>query len=174
MDVQGHPHSNTRLASIAPSIVHVSKITYKPPDLHVRYDIFSFLSIPEKVAVSTPILLAPPNLTVPTLSITYFSAASIPFALPTIIARGFGWPEWGLGIEGVNSHVGKWLLHLLSNDSTPDAQQPTQDRTSIYEDRLRIRGWALADFYNEPDNGMIPLLVECNFRGRRPGEEGWI
>jgi 1-phosphatidylinositol phosphodiesterase len=38
----------------------------------------------------------------------------------------------------------------------------------------RIRGWAFMDFYEDPvDAGVVPLLVECNFRGRKIGEEGW-
>ena len=38
----------------------------------------------------------------------------------------------------------------------------------------RIRGWVLMDYYEDPvDAGVIPLLVECNFRGRKAGEEGW-
>ena len=38
----------------------------------------------------------------------------------------------------------------------------------------RIRGWAMVDFYSEPSGvNVVPLLVECNFLGRTPGEEGW-
>lgn len=38
----------------------------------------------------------------------------------------------------------------------------------------RIRGWAMLDFYSEPSGiDVVPLLVECNFLGRTPGEEGW-
>jgi len=138
-----------------------------------RYDISSFLSIPEKVVLSTRILIAPENPPRPTLSISYLSAASIPFAFPTTVARGFGWPEWGLGIEGVNSRVGKWLLHFLSHNAMSDARHP-KAQVNEGEECLRIRGWALVDFYTDPDNGVVPLLVECNFRGRRSGEEGWI
>ena len=38
---------------------------------------------------------------------------------------------------------------------------------------LRIRGWALLDFYEDPEKAVVPLLIECNFRGRIRGEEGW-
>jgi 1-phosphatidylinositol phosphodiesterase len=42
-------------------------------------------------------------------------------------------------------------------------------------DEPRIRGWAYMDFYEDPvESGVVPLLVECNFRGRKLGEEGWI
>ena len=122
-----------------------------------RYSIPSFLSIPEKTELSTAILLPPAHdPPMPSLAITYFSASSFPLAPPPTIARGFGWPKWGLGIEGVNARLGKWLLEQFS--------QKRED--------ARIRGWAFLDFYAEPDD-VVPLLVECNFRGRKPGEEGW-
>jgi 1-phosphatidylinositol phosphodiesterase len=105
----------------------------------------------------------------PTLSITFFSAASFPFAFPPTVARGFGWPKLGLGIEGVNARVEKWLLETLSNGS--GSRDPDQ---KIGDHEPRLRGWALMDFYVDPGNVVVPLLVECNFRGRSPGEEGWI
>lgn len=121
-----------------------------------RYAIPSFLSIPEKVSQSTQVLLPPTESDRPTLSITYFSAAKFPLAFPPTIARGFGWPQLHLGVEGVNSRVGKWLLDMLtSSDGEP-----------------RLRGWTLVDYYADPDQSLAPLLVECNFRGRK-GEEGW-
>ncbi len=59
-----------------------------------RYNIPSFLSIPEKVALSTKILFDGDELNSNPLNITYLSAASIPLALPQTVARGFGWPSW--------------------------------------------------------------------------------
>jgi 1-phosphatidylinositol phosphodiesterase len=97
----------------------------------------------------------------PVLSISYFSAASFPLALPPIVATGFGWPKIGLGIEGVNSRFSKWLLDLLS--------QETSDPATIekpHTDGAYIRGWIFLDFYADPDPGIVPLLVECNYRGR--------
>jgi len=125
---------------------------------HDWYSIPSFLSIPEKVDLATRILLPPAHdLPTPTLSITFFSAASFPLGLPPTIARGFGWPKLGFGVEGVNSRLGSWLLSRLSA-----AEEP------------RIRGWAFMDFYQDPeDNAVVPLLVESNFRGRIGGQEGW-
>ena len=94
------------------------------------------------------------------LNITFFSAASFPLAFPPTIARGFGFPKIGLGVEGVNSRVGKWLIDFLSSDGDDENQGK------------RIRGWTLMDFYSDPEgNGIVPLLVECNFRGRISGEE---
>ncbi|KAG1748954.1 PLC-like phosphodiesterase [Suillus paluster] len=110
------------------------------------YAIPSFLSIPEKVALSTDILVAPGGSPFPTLSISFLSASSIPLAFPPTIARGLGWPRWRIGFEGVNARMGS----------------------------PRIRGWALMDFYEDPiEQGVIPLFVECNFGGRKSLEEGW-
>lgn len=130
-----------------------------------RYSIPSFLSIPEKTELATQILLPPPNNPpFPVLNITYFSAASFPLAFPPTIAKGFGWPKWGFGVEGVNGRVGKWLLDQLSGDG--EGKQGSED--------VRIRGWVFMDYYVEPEDGaVVPLLVECNYRGRKKGEEGW-
>jgi 1-phosphatidylinositol phosphodiesterase len=113
----------------------------------------------------------PPSVTgQPTLGITYFSAAFFPLALPPVIAKGFGWPAWGLGVEGVNSKLGTWLLDKLAG---PDADEALGAEKTVSEEP-RIRGWTFLDYYSEPDFGKIlPLLVECNFRGRKEGEEGW-
>lgn len=51
---------------------------------------------------------------------------------------------------------------LLAVDGGNGASQP------------RIRGWAFLDYYAEPAGiEVVPLLVECNFLGRTPGEEEW-
>ncbi|KAF7323211.1 PLCXc domain-containing protein [Mycena chlorophos] len=126
------------------------------------YHIPSFLSIPEKVSLATGVLEPrSSDKTVPALPITYFSASSFPLAAPQTVSQGFGWPRWGLGVEGVNKRAGKWALKRLS-DSVDDL------------DGLRIRGWAFLDYYEEPTNALVPLFVEFNFRGRKTGEEGWM
>ncbi|KAH9939600.1 PLC-like phosphodiesterase [Amylocystis lapponica] len=134
------------------------------------YNIPSFLSIPEKTALATAVLVRPRGAeppAFPTLAISFFSASSVPFAFPPTIARGFGWPKFGLGVEGVNGRLGKWLLDMLGGDTQRDAEKAAEE--------ARIRGWALLDFFEHPeDNAVVPLLVECNFRGRREGEEGWL
>ena len=121
----------------------------------------------------------------PTLGITYFSAALFPLALPPVIAKGFGWPAWGLGVEGVNTKLGTWLLDKLAGPPVPDADTEqgeallggAEKRSSqtVSEEEPRIRGWTFLDYYSEPEVGknIVPLLVECNFRGRKEGEEGW-
>lgn len=144
-------------------IIHVPITEHPIP----RYNIPSFFSIPEKVTLATQILLPPSNNPpVPTLAISFLSASSFPLALPPTIAQGFGWPKWGLGIEGVNSKVGKWLLDQLGDEAANSSDQDGSGGP-------RIRGWTLLDYYADPEPGLVSLLVECNFRGRKAGEEGW-
>ena len=110
-------------------------------------------------------LLPPPHSddpAVPTLSISFFSAASFPFAFPPTIARGFGWPSIGLGVEGVNARLSRRLADILSGECENSRRGEP-----------RIRGWALLDFFEDPEPLVVPLLVECNFWGRISGEEGW-
>ena len=146
----------------------------------LRYSIPSFLSIPEKAERATQNLIIPPTTGQPVLPITYFSAALFPLALPPIIAKGFGWPAWGLGVEGVNSKLGAWLLDKLAGGpSVSDANhaEPGTEKRSpqtLLEEEPRIRGWTFLDYYSEPGVGnIVPLLIECNYRGRKKGEEGW-
>lgn len=111
------------------------------------YNISSFLSIPEKSELSKAPLLPPPaSVTQPVLSITYCSAASFPFATPSVVATGFGWPSVGLGTEGVNPRIARFLLTALKENAT-------------------LRAWMLMDFYDKPvGSGIVPLLIECNYR----------
>ncbi|KAI0694163.1 PLC-like phosphodiesterase [Cerioporus squamosus] len=141
---------------------------------HDWYDIPSFLSIPEKTKLATEVLLPPADYpSTPVLNVSFFSAASFPLAFPPTVARGFGWPKVGLGVEGVNGRLGKWLLDQLSGDSgSRTGQEGDGEKGLNGNDDVRIRGWAFMDFFSEPGN-VVPLLVECNFRGRKSGEEGW-
>lgn len=141
-----------------------------------RYGIPTFFSIPEKFQLASANLLPPTDAPQPVLPITYFSAASIPFAIPPTVAKGFGWPKWGLGVEGVNSKLGTWLLDKLGGSAAADTSRldevNEQQKEVVIEPR--IRGWTFLDYYSEPEGeDLVPLLVECNFRGRKPGEEGW-
>jgi len=142
-----------------------------------RYGIPTFFSIPEKFQLAATNLLLPPDSPQPVLPITYFSAASIPLAFPPTVAKGFGWPKWGLGVEGVNSRLGAWLLNKLGESATDDASklhEPDEKQRETVANEPRIRGWSFLDYYSEPEGpDLIPLLVECNFRGRKSGEEGW-
>lgn len=121
-------------------------------------------------------MIPPANTDRPLLPITYFSAASFPLAFPPTIAKGFGWPKWGLGIEGVNSLLGKWLIDKLGGSQDPEISQFAAhgDEKQAADEESRIRGWTFLDYYSQPEaSALIPLLVECNFRGRKSGEEGW-
>ncbi|TFK25821.1 PLC-like phosphodiesterase [Coprinopsis marcescibilis] len=234
---------------------------------HDWYAIPSFLEIPEKVSLSTAVLY--PNMHIPLnfpisqppdvvppgpqLNITFLSAAGFPLALPPAIAKGFGWPAWHLGIEGVNSRVARWLIEEFVPDlqSIPKPQLQARARANtkvntatkdgpvdpdqvyaqksklnlrfrfsrtarhVEEDEQkiiaavdngaakdggvptvvdgadvnnsngetqvlpaltaasrRLRGWVMLDYYAS-DPGLVPLLIECNYRARRSGEEGW-
>ncbi|KAI0320307.1 PLC-like phosphodiesterase [Amylostereum chailletii] len=144
-----------------------SGFTWQCKDTLVRtqdwYHIPSFLSIPEKSSLSTELLMpAPPSAFERILSITYFSASSFPFATPTIVSTGWGWPSWGLGVEGVNSRVSHFLLSALSQTATS-----AEDREKGARVDMPLRAWTLMDFFLQPVGaGVVPLLVECNFRGK--------
>lgn len=105
----------------------------------------------------------------PTLAISFFSGSSFPFASPPTVARGFGWPQAGVGVEGVNGRLARRLIDLLSGDDDDDAGADSKSDATV----PRLRGWALLDFYDDPDPALVPLLVEFNFLGRVKGEEGW-
>jgi len=113
-----------------------------------RYSIPSFLYIPEKTQLSMEPLLPPPaDVTQPVLSISYFSASSFPLATPAVVSTGFGWPSIGFGIEGVNSRIAHFLVAALKENTM-------------------LRAWTLMDFYDKPvGSGVVPLLIECNFKG---------
>jgi 1-phosphatidylinositol phosphodiesterase len=73
------------------------------------------------------------------------------------------------------------LLEILGGDTPADLksqrslgfEEDTQP-LSLEAPQPRVRGWVLMDYFCEPENaGVVPLLVECNFRGRLPGDEGW-
>lgn len=89
------------------------------------------------------------ELAFPTLNISYTSASSIPLALPPYIAKGLGWPKW-FGFEGVNGRLAKWLLTILSRSN---------------ESHKNVTGWVFMDFYDEPTDSSLPLLmIELNYR----------
>lgn len=97
------------------------------------------------MTLATSVLLPPTpgGYTQPTLNVAFFSAGSVPLALPPTVAQGFGWPKWKLGIEGINSRLGKWLIDQLTTTGA-------------------IRGWVFMDFFESPAD-LLPLLVENNF-----------
>lgn len=104
-------------------------------------------------------------------------------------------------MEGANSLLGKWLLSQIggivpldaSTTSAIEETKLTSSKRNLLLDGFvadsslqsaidyrkgasqpRIRGWVFLDYYAEPSGiEVVPLLVECNFLGRTPGEEGW-
>jgi 1-phosphatidylinositol phosphodiesterase len=83
----------------------------------------------------------------PKLLISYASASGYPLAPPFAIAKGFGWPEWGFGIEGVNSRLEGWLVRQL-------------------KDGKKVRRIVPMDFYRQTgsgdEGGICELLVMMN------------
>lgn len=81
----------------------------------------------------------------------------------------------------MNARFGRWLLERLTEDAQDAEKSPlplklesSVDEKPHVQGELRVRGWVLMDFYTYPeDKGVVPLLIELNFRGRRRGEEGW-
>ena len=83
-----------------------------------------------------------------------------------------------MGVEGINSRFIRWLLFQISSTASDiddiEKGQVNEKGANSSLAEPRIRGWALLDFYTFPANsGLIDLLVECNYRGRTSGEEGW-
>jgi 1-phosphatidylinositol phosphodiesterase len=81
-------------------------------------------------------------------------------------------------VEGVNSRVGGWLLGRLSGVKDPEGDKKHRDGYFALDAgepaESRLRGWCMMDYFQEPvDMGLVKLLVECNYRARKTGEEGW-
>lgn len=137
-----------------------------------RYAISSFLVIPEKATLSSSYLLpCPAPRGEKDLAITFTSAFSIPAALPSTIACGFGWPALKLGVEGVNSRIGRWLLGQLGGEAplqdllgqedwdVVDVEAGQAAANSMVVEEIRLRGWVLTDFCNIPEGQYIAQLL---------------
>ncbi|KAH9816614.1 PLC-like phosphodiesterase [Melampsora americana] len=84
----------------------------------------------------------------PTWIINYLSASSLFFAFPNIVARGFGFHKLGLGIEGINYRLARWLT----------------ERRKFGDHSIDLLGVVcLMDFYHSPKDSLVSLLVDCNF-----------
>jgi 1-phosphatidylinositol phosphodiesterase len=131
-----------------------------------RYAIPSVAVIPEKVQEAAANLIPPKDSAQPVLPISFFSGSSFPLALPPTVAKGIA------GVEGANSLLGRWLLGQIGIG--PMSTSVVGSSSAQAQAEPRIRGWAFLDYYTEPSGiEVVPLLVECNFLGRIPGEEGW-
>ncbi|OWZ61295.1 hypothetical protein AYX15_06480 [Cryptococcus neoformans] len=113
------------------------------------YRVKTFLEIPKKFQVIVRYLeptLQPSPTYSPPFTLCYTTASYFPLSLPTIIAKGFGWPNWGLGIEGINARMCRVLLEWMA-------------------DGKRVRGCVPMDFYRQcaGKEGLAALLVQMNF-----------
>ncbi|POW19893.1 hypothetical protein PSHT_04063 [Puccinia striiformis] len=98
-----------------------------------------------------------PNENPRTWVITFLSASSLFLGFPSICSRGIGFPKSGLGIEGINSRVARWLVSRRDHYHHPG---PNVNATSS----SNIKGVVcLIDFYQSPKEGLVSLLVDCNF-----------
>lgn len=135
-----------------------------PDEISSRRETQSLLPLP----IPRPVQILP---------VSYSSAWSLPFALPTTVAVGFG--VWRWRYEGVNARIGQWVLDILDANrahhayfasSSADCGNNTLPLTGTEEGVVeesaipssRISGWLFMDFFHEP-NGLAPLLVEMNF-----------
>ncbi|KAI8454725.1 PLC-like phosphodiesterase [Phakopsora pachyrhizi] len=101
----------------------------------------------QEIQESSEVQKVQPETDIPTWVITFLSASSPLLAFPVICAKGFGWPKMGLGIEGVNSRVSRWLVSRRDEESEPS-----------------IKGVVcLMDYYQSPKESLVSLLVDCNF-----------
>ncbi|KIR56088.1 hypothetical protein I315_01153 [Cryptococcus gattii Ru294] len=112
------------------------------------YRVKTFLQIPEKFGVIVRYLeptLQPSPAYSPPFTLCYTTASYFPLSLPTIIAKGFGWPSWGLGVEGINVRMYRVLLEWIAEDK-------------------RVRGCVPMDFYRQcaGEEGLAALLVQMN------------
>ena len=77
----------------------------------------------------------------------------------------------------MNTKLGAWLLDKLAGCSAAETTEPpgAEKPSRTVAEEPRIRGWTFLDYYSEPveAENLVPLLIECNFRGRKEGEEGW-
>ncbi|OAV96853.1 hypothetical protein PTTG_05770 [Puccinia triticina 1-1 BBBD Race 1] len=89
--------------------------------------------------------------------ITFLSASSLLLGFPSICSKGIGFPKAGLGIEGINSRVARWLVSRRDHHHHPG---PNVNATSS----SNIKGVVcLMDFYQSPKESLVCLLVDCNF-----------
>lgn len=165
MALFGHAMSYSRLVSLR------ACLTGNDADLYYRYDIHGFFNIAAKFN-TVSLAFALPHRCMPfilhwsqvvdhltassqlpvssNLTLSFASAASIPFALPPLVANGFGWPRWGLGMTGVNQRLKDWLLDCLN------VQGEDGDELGV------LRGIVPMDFYRKAE--LVDIMVAFNSR----------
>lgn len=144
-----------------------------------RYEIYGFFNIPAKFSVvrtpsssprnslsanDTPHMQLADHLSASAhlppasnLTISFSSAASIPLAVPPLIANGFGWPRWGLGFRGVNDRLKDWLLDRLERAGRLRDQRADKE---VQDELGMLRGIIPMDFYKK--SGLVELMVAVN------------
>ena len=91
----------------------------------------------------------PPEKATCTMTVSFSSASYFPLSPPAIIAKGFGWPAWHLGIDGVNIRLLRWLLECAA-------------------DGQRVSACVLMDFYRQIGSGegggndLAEILIQMN------------
>ncbi|KAJ9105094.1 hypothetical protein QFC20_004380 [Naganishia adeliensis] len=117
------------------------------------YEIYGFFNIPAKFNVLTDHLLVSADLPRGTnLTLSFASAASIPLAVPPLIANGLGFPRWGMGFRGVNARLRDWLLDRL--EALEGENEEKEDAGGL------LRGIVPMDFYKGA--GLVELMVAFN------------
>lgn len=88
------------------------------------------------------------------------------------MACGFGWPALKLGVEGVNSRIGRWLLGQLGGEAplqdllgqedwdVVDLEAGHASANSTAVEEIRLRGWVFMDFCDEPEGKHISQLPQ--------------
>ncbi|ORX34208.1 PLC-like phosphodiesterase [Kockovaella imperatae] len=113
------------------------------------YRVGSFIQIPEKYRIVVESL--DPSLDAqlkdPSFTLSFASASNFPLALPTTMAKGFGWPSWGVGVRGINSRLSYWLLERICAGQ-------------------KVKACILFDFYRqtgESDADLASIMTAMNF-----------
>lgn len=114
---------------------------------HDWYGIPSFMSIGEKadsiIKHLEPTLNQSASLP---FTVAFTSASTFPSAPPQWVAKGVGATSVGLGMEGVNSRITRWLVNQAAENKHPRATL----MVDYYE-------------YNGGENGLGKLMVAVNF-----------
>ncbi|KAG7561903.1 hypothetical protein FFLO_02632 [Filobasidium floriforme] len=126
------------------------------------YEIHGVFNIPAKSSVLTDHLLSGSHLpSRSNLTLSFSSAGSIPFALPSFVAKGFGWPDWGLGYRGVNELLRDWLLDRLEAQAQARHRGPgSKPSSGPADEEERIRGIVPMDYYRK--FGIVDVMLAYN------------
>lgn len=94
------------------------------------------------------------------LTISFASGSSIPFALPPWVAKGWGWPSWGLGTDGVNKRLEDWLLDRLEEQVLQKQLLGNMRKGDDEEHGFMLRGVIPVDYYRS--TGVVDVMIAFN------------